>query len=539
MSGNNFPTGQSPYSINLPYGYASDGSTNPTAAVEMPWKMNLFNCMNNQAAEYWPNYQFQPFQPPLPQFPPPQQPPPPPPSFPPQENWPNGYSNQQQGSISGLTTYQTGNNMMPYYFSQYQPQPTYQPAFSTFNQVTQGGFYVDDHNAAGSKKVKAQQGEIKHMPKISWNIVSASVTGTTGEINSKEDAINNRGVESSAIETVACKMSSSKVDTTHVEVASTNGDGDENGGCATYGPHRGVTTNGVESIINKILAGDKVGRIVCAYCDKTGHRPKSCPNRNKSGNERRKRNRKKRVASNKTATHTHVDWRKLTSQSTNPLYATGANAIPRGNEKPMSVNKQSTQNPLISTASIVDDSNLDIPLNEIQRSKASKQDSAEDGCCSPPFRKIRRSCYSFSIEKNAYEKCVPLDSTIKGLPRKELERIIMAYDGMMADMEEELNHSKERADTLEREVISLRVKSERRQSVGEHVDELTNDVTADQQISSDTSEPTAVKIERIEGTNKDRPKGIPRSPSATVPCIFEMPTANINKNKVVVKTEKL
>jgi hypothetical protein len=62
------------------------------------------------------------------------------------------------------------------------------------------------------------------MPKISWNIVSASVTGTTGEINSKEDVINNGGVESSAIETVACKMSSSKVDTTHVEVASTNGD---------------------------------------------------------------------------------------------------------------------------------------------------------------------------------------------------------------------------------------------------------------------------------------------------------------------------
>ncbi|XP_046454471.1 uncharacterized protein LOC124202217 [Daphnia pulex] len=531
MSGNNFPTGQSPYSINWPFGYASDGST------------NLFNCMNNQAAEYWPNYQFQPFQPPLPQFPPPQQPPPPPPSFPPQENWPNGYSNQQQGSISGLTTYQTGNNMMPYYFSQYQPQPTYQPAFSTFNQVTQGGFYVDDHNAAGSKKVKAQQGEIKHMPKISWNIVSASVTGTTGEINSKEDVINNGGVESSAIETVACKMSSSKVDTTHVEVASTNGDGDE---------------NGVESIINKILAGDKVGRIFCAYCktsghkarscpikpcficDKTGHRPKNCPEkRNTSGYERRKRSGKKLVTSNKTATHTHVDWRKLTSQSTIPLCATGANAIPRGNERPMSVNKQSAQSPLISTASIVDDSNLYIPLSEIQRSKASKQDSAEDGCSSPPFRKTRRSCYSFSIEKNVYEKCVPLDSTIKGLPRKELERIIMAYDGMMADMEEELNHSKERADTLEREVISLRVKSERRQSVGEHVDELTNDVTADRQISSDTSEPTAVKIERIEGTNKDRPKEIPRSPSATVPCIFEMPTANINKNKVVVKTEKL
>jgi hypothetical protein len=31
----------------------------------------------------------------------------------------------------------------------------------------------------------------------------------------------------------------------------------------------------------------------------------------------------------------------------------------------------------------------------------------------------------------------------------------MAYDGMMADMEKELNHSKERADTLEREVIGL------------------------------------------------------------------------------------
>ncbi len=38
---------------------------------------------------------------------------------------------------------------------------------------------------------------------------------------------------------------------------------------------------------------------------------------------------------------------------------------------------------------------------------------------------------------------------------QELERIIMAYDGMMADMEKELNNSKERADTLEREVIGL------------------------------------------------------------------------------------
>jgi hypothetical protein len=38
---------------------------------------------------------------------------------------------------------------------------------------------------------------------------------------------------------------------------------------------------------------------------------------------------------------------------------------------------------------------------------------------------------------------------------QELERIIMAYDGMMADMEKELNLSKERADTLEREVIGL------------------------------------------------------------------------------------
>ncbi len=38
---------------------------------------------------------------------------------------------------------------------------------------------------------------------------------------------------------------------------------------------------------------------------------------------------------------------------------------------------------------------------------------------------------------------------------QELERIIMAYDGIMADLEQELNHSKERAETLEREVIGL------------------------------------------------------------------------------------
>ncbi len=61
------------------------------------------------------------------------------------------------------------------------------------------------------------------MPKISWNIVSASVTGTTGEINSKEDVINNGKVESSAVGTVAYKMSSSKVDTTPFKVASSNG----------------------------------------------------------------------------------------------------------------------------------------------------------------------------------------------------------------------------------------------------------------------------------------------------------------------------
>ncbi len=38
---------------------------------------------------------------------------------------------------------------------------------------------------------------------------------------------------------------------------------------------------------------------------------------------------------------------------------------------------------------------------------------------------------------------------------QELERIIMAYADLMSDMEQELNHLKERAETLEREVIGL------------------------------------------------------------------------------------
>lgn len=171
---------------------------------------------------------------------------------------------------------------------------------------------------------------------------------------------------------------------------------------------------------------------------------------------------------------------------------------------------------------------------------------------------------------------------------------------MMADMEQELNHSKERAETLEREVIgldyrilvftlrqqmeckfrllklqviSLRVKSESR-SVGVQVDELVinidkqhqlmhlpslhfylfsyqpKDVTPDHQNNSQTP---AVKIERIEGTsvssrnmftnttNKGRPKGISRSPSTIVSTahIFDVLTAICNKNEVAVKTEKL
>ncbi len=103
-------------------------------------------------------------------------------------------------------------------------------------------------------------------------------------MNSKEDVINNGGVESSAIETVACKMSSSKVDTTHVEVASTNGDVRKKKYCIAENRIACLLTctnilfftnntrlkfqgdeNGVESIINKILAGDKVRVIVCAY----------------------------------------------------------------------------------------------------------------------------------------------------------------------------------------------------------------------------------------------------------------------------------
>ncbi len=75
-----------------------------------------------------------------------------------------------------------------------------------------------------SKTYFRSSGAITHIPNISWNIVSASVIGTTGENNHTEDLINNGGFKSSAIDTVACKMSSSKVDPTPVKVASSNGD---------------------------------------------------------------------------------------------------------------------------------------------------------------------------------------------------------------------------------------------------------------------------------------------------------------------------
>lgn len=139
MSGNNYPTSQTTFPVNSQFYYASNLSSNPSVAGEMPWNMNP-NYNNNQDAGYWPNYQIQPSQPPLPLFPPPQQPPPPA-SHPPQENWYNGYSYHQQVNYPALATYQT-ENVMPYYFPQYPSQSsvphtlsTSFPAFSSISQV--------------------------------------------------------------------------------------------------------------------------------------------------------------------------------------------------------------------------------------------------------------------------------------------------------------------------------------------------------------------------------------------------------------------
>ncbi|EFX64113.1 hypothetical protein DAPPUDRAFT_267039 [Daphnia pulex] len=71
----------------------------------------------------------------------------------------------------------------------------------------------------------------------------------------------------------------------------------------------------------------------------------------------------------------------------------------------------------------------------------------------------RRRC---TIETN--DELVPLNSSLKVIPREELERIVMAYDDLMSDMEKQLNQLKERAETLKRVVISLGVKSESRRS---------------------------------------------------------------------------
>ena len=138
MSGNYFPTGQTPYPVNSQFGFASYSSSTHTTAVEMPWNMNL-NYINNQAAGYWHYNQVQPSQPPLPLYPPPQQPPPPP-SLPPQENhWLNDYSNHQQiNPTPGSGTYQT-ENVVPYPYPCY-PQypfqsPTSFPAYSSVSQV--------------------------------------------------------------------------------------------------------------------------------------------------------------------------------------------------------------------------------------------------------------------------------------------------------------------------------------------------------------------------------------------------------------------
>jgi len=146
-------------------------------------------------------------------------------------------------------------------------------------------------------------------------------------------------------------------------------------------------------------------------CGKTGHKPKSCPEYwKKIGNTP--------VASNNTAPSVYADWGALTSQSSIPPCVTGANAIPRGNGRPMSINKPSAPSSSLSAAPIVDDGSLGILVNEFPRSSGSKQESAQDDSSSAPSRKRQRACDSNLIEKDDNDEFVPLDSSIKGLPRE-------------------------------------------------------------------------------------------------------------------------
>lgn len=136
-----------------------------------------------------------------------------------------------------------------------------------------------------------------------------------------------------------------------------------------------------------------------------GHRAKKCP---------------EYVNSLIANTDLNFDWGKfLASQPATSKCATGANAIPRGSGRPMSINKQLTPSSLNSTApTIVNSDSLDILLDEIPRSSTSQEESTQDGSSSAPSRKRQRSCDSLPVERNASDEFMQLLNSIVEVPQK-------------------------------------------------------------------------------------------------------------------------
>ena len=145
-------------------------------------------------------------------------------------------------------------------------------------------------------------------------------------------------------------------------------------------------------------------------CDKLGHKAKMCPDEI----------RRPKYANPLIVTADEdFDWGTfLASQPSTSKCVTGANAIPRGSGRSMSISEQSKPSDLNSTAPIIQGS-LEIFLNEISKHSTSQKESVQDDNSSAPSRKRQRSCDSLPVKENVSDESLSfIIDSFKGVPRK-------------------------------------------------------------------------------------------------------------------------
>lgn len=144
-------------------------------------------------------------------------------------------------------------------------------------------------------------------------------------------------------------------------------------------------------------------------CDKVGHKAKMCPD---------DINCPKYASPLIVTANEDFDWSKfLASQPSTSKCVTGANAIPRGSGRSMSIIEQSTPSDLNSTATL---SKVALTFSWTRsRNTTSQKESVQDDNSSAPSRKRQRSCDSLPVEENVSDESLPfIIDSFKGVPRK-------------------------------------------------------------------------------------------------------------------------